>query len=320
MTKKTIKGIVICSLVIVLLACNVPINFSTPPPEDPTLKAAAMSLLIQTYIAQTSAADPASIAKTMVAGTQTASALLNPPVIVVPQQAGPTDTPIPQQPQQPIPPVIPVQEGVFLTLSANTYCRTGPAAVFPRVTTIMVGQKVKVIARNPENDTYYIENPNAPGNYCWLWGQYATLTGDQSTLYVYTPQPTPFPTYTSTPAIGFSLSYSNLENCGGSYTLGLKIQNTGTVTWQSISIQISDLTTAFTAVETVNQFRTYNGCVATVTQEDLTAGEVAVVSAVDPGHFFNYDPTGHNISVLVTVCAQDGMGGPCMFKSMNIVP
>ncbi|MBK8781997.1 MAG: hypothetical protein IPO22_09375 [Anaerolineales bacterium] len=45
-----------------------------------------------------------------------------------------------------------------------------------------VGQVAKVIAKNSYTGYWIIEIPGQNGKTCWLWGQYATVTGDTNSL------------------------------------------------------------------------------------------------------------------------------------------
>ena len=213
----------------------------------------------------------------------------------------------------------PTPEGVFLTVSKNTNCRVGHMAIFPAVTTIFVGEQVEVIGRNPENDTYYIHNPNAPNSYCWVWGQYATLTGNQSNLPVFTAQPTPTATNTPTPVPSFTVSYVSLESCAPQYALKFFIRNTGSTTWQSIKISLYDSSTSTTFVHTSDTFKEYSGCTIGLVQGDLTHGEESYVLNVNTGQF-DYNPAGHSFAITFTLCSADGLTGTCASQSINITP
>ena len=62
-----------------------------------------------------------------------------------------------------------------------------------------VGQVAKVVAKNSSTGYWIIEIPGQNGQTCWLWGQYATVTGDTSGLKVFAVPATPTPTVTPTP-------------------------------------------------------------------------------------------------------------------------
>jgi hypothetical protein len=115
----------------------------------------------------------------------------------------------------PLPPLIQVSE--------NTNCRSGPDPNFAFLGVLSVGQEAEVVARADESDYWYIVNPDNQDEFCWLWGEYATVEGDASSLPVLTPEPTP------TPYIGFDLWFHGFEPCGGSQTAIFAIRNAGAV-------------------------------------------------------------------------------------------
>ena len=46
----------------------------------------------------------------------------------------------------------------------------------------------------------YITNPDKPGEFCYLWGEYAIVAGDTQALPEFTPLPSPTATNTPTPS------------------------------------------------------------------------------------------------------------------------
>jgi uncharacterized protein YraI len=90
--------------------------------------------------------------------------------------------------------------GVVVVVSVATNCRTGPGQAYPSIYGLPVGVTGKVVGKNSSVPNYWvIEVPNSNGGTCWLWGQYATVTGDTNTLKVVAVPATPTPTKTSTP-------------------------------------------------------------------------------------------------------------------------
>jgi hypothetical protein len=255
------------------------------------------------------------VAQTQLASTvQAGETVKSPTAEALP--AEPTFTPtITLTPQ---PTLTPTLEGVWLTVLENTNCRSGPGTYYDYVTTLNAGVQVQAVARNPENNYYYVHNPNGSG-FCWLWDKYSNLTGNITILAVFTAQPTPTPTLTPTPAPGLSVSFVSVTSCGGQFALRLKVKNTGGLTWQSVKVVIKDNTTATTFTHTLDQFRGYTGCPMDVVQEDLTPGEDGIISNVSPGQF-GYDPTGHDLKVTVTVYTENGLAGSFYSTSINVTP
>ena len=97
-------------------------------------------------------------------------------------------------------PTISSANGVSVVVSVATNCRTGPGQAYPSVYGLPVNVTGKVVGNNPSVSNYWvIEIPNSNGGTCWLWGQYATVTGDTSGLKVFAVPATPTLTKTITP-------------------------------------------------------------------------------------------------------------------------
>ena len=96
--------------------------------------------------------------------------------------------------------VLPPATGdVTVTVTTATNCRTGPGQNFKIVYGMPVGQVAKVVAKNSYSGYWIIEIPGQAGQTCWLWGQYAVINGDTSTLKEVVTPTSPAPTSTNTP-------------------------------------------------------------------------------------------------------------------------
>ncbi len=86
----------------------------------------------------------------------------------------------------------------YVSVSADTNCRTGPSQFYGYVTTITIGQQLEVVAVFPNSDYVIVKRPDGNGN-CWLWLRYASTTDFSAyNLPTATQPPTPFPTATTT--------------------------------------------------------------------------------------------------------------------------
>ncbi len=81
------------------------------------------------------------------------------------------------------------------SLTQNTNCRSGPLAVYDLIRTFLLGDTVQIVGRNAEGDYFFVTDPASPGKDCWLWGRYLEINGDVSQRPVFTPPPTPTPSY-----------------------------------------------------------------------------------------------------------------------------
>ena len=102
----------------------------------------------------------------------------------------PTDTPTATA--SPLPPTeVPTDDTVTVTVSQATNCRSGPLKEHDLLSIVNPGQVVQAVARPPGSEPYLIIN-GASGE-CWLWLQYAAVTGDPSGLPVRAIPATPTP-------------------------------------------------------------------------------------------------------------------------------
>ena len=163
----------VCILVLVACASN-PFarQAPPPPPEWAVLTMTAQSLQLQGF-------------------TQTAQAIAQQPIIIAvtatPEPALATAT---TDPAANIAPAATTSSAVTVTVSQNTNCRAGPGQAFNEVGSLGPGQIAEVIGKDTFDNYWIIKLPDGSGKICWLWGQYATVTGDASKVAdVATPTP-----------------------------------------------------------------------------------------------------------------------------------
>lgn len=271
-------------LLIVSLACSSQV--STVPTLDPNA--------INTSIAGT----------VSVGTTQTAQAfidLASPTPSLVPPTATPTLSPTPEFTATPSVPLI--------SVSVATNCRVGPGRVYDRVGALLVGEVAEVVGRDSAGNYWYIRNPDRPNDFCWLWGEYATLVGNTVALPIYTPPPTP------TPIPDFTADYDGLDTCVG-WWVDIELENTGGVTFRSVSITLRDTDTNTVVALSADGFTDNDGCSGSSTRDNLDPGSRRVVSA--PA--FAYDPTGNDLRATITLCSNKGLNGLCVSKVIHFTP
>lgn len=169
MKRRTSILVISVFIIIALSACNLP---SSEPSE-------------------TEEADPAALALTI---TALASGQGN-------SAAAPQNTVTPEFTGTPGPSATPSVPQVSVT--TNTNCRIGPGVQYDLIDALLIGQTAEVVGKNSGVPNYWvIKRVNGSGT-CWLWGQYATVTGNTSNLaeYPVPPTPTPSPTLTFTPTV-----------------------------------------------------------------------------------------------------------------------
>ena len=86
----------------------------------------------------------------------------------------------------------------MVTVSQATNCRTGPGTQYDQVGSLGAGQSAQPVGKYTPGNYWIIDTPGGSGT-CWLWGQYATTSGDTSGLPEMTPPATPTPQVTNTP-------------------------------------------------------------------------------------------------------------------------
>jgi len=283
-----------CTLILLSLACNLPITASqsTGDQEKP-------AGFVETSIAETMAV----IGQGQPVDPEDQTVQPDPPSATFTPESTDTPTLTPTVTETPTPNVPKVY------LSENTNCRTGPGTIYDWLVTVQKGDDPEAVAKDPLEEYWYIRRPGQEGSFCWVWGKYATPVGDTASLPVFTPPPTP------TPGLDFSVSYHHKEACV-QWTLVYKIVNTGGFTLESWKTSAVDHTGGSNPLSTIeDQFQEIVGCVKVSTQMDLTPGE---------GHYliltFNNNPTGHDISTKIKICTEDGLGGECLVKTFRHTP
>ncbi len=129
-----------------------------------------------------------------VVAAQTLAAMRDAPDTALPASpvAIPTSTALPAT-ATPRPTETPYPKPVFIQVSIDTNCRSGPGSTFTMVGALMVGERTIVHARSSDGDYWIVENPDNLGRECWLWGRHATLVGSADHLPLITPPWTPTP-------------------------------------------------------------------------------------------------------------------------------
>lgn len=285
------KTSLIVMVFLILLSCNIPNGNLSPANE-------------------TSGADIFETARSAADATLTELAMILPSntatVMVV-------DSTLPP----PISPVTPTSSKPMVTVSKETNCRSGQGTIFEWVGSLKPGETAEVVAMDTNRQYYYIRNPLNQASFCWLWGNYATTSGDYSAVPLFTPMPTPTLTITPTLTPDFSVVDLKLDSCVG-WTIQVKVNNTGSITWSSGSVIAKDNVTSTTLLErTSNQFEDWNGCLsASPIQGDLAPGEIGSLHSFD----FMSNPAGHAILLTIKLCSMDGMAGSCITKQVTFTP
>jgi hypothetical protein len=298
--KKTL--VIIASFCLIpILACSLinPAAVSgTNPNTDPAAATAAIQTQVALLIASTSAAQTA-LANAL-AETQVAMPTPTPEFTFTPSFT-PTQT-------FTLTPTTPM-----VSVSVNTNCRTGPGDPYDLVDILQVGKPAEAIGRAADGGFWIIRLPDNPNKVCWLWGQYATVSGNGQGLPVVTPPPSP------TPAPGFGASYVEMVSCMGEYAFTFKISNSGSVPWESIKVVVKDKVTSTVNTHSRDSFKRFSGCTSSGNDLNLETGETGYTTTTIPGQFA-YNPSGHAMRADITVCSEDGLAGICLSTTVLYTP
>jgi hypothetical protein len=174
---------------------------------------------------------------------------------------------------------------------------------------LRVGQVAEVAARSTVPDYWYISNPDRPGGFCWLWGEFATLEGDPSALPALTPQPSP------TPSLDFILLFHGFQPCGGDTHAVFTIQNSSGATYMTGQVYLFDLsnsTDLFGPLLDRHPFAPGAG--------DCPPGHGNFLPPGAAGYIivpFGELPTGVNARATIKLCTGDYLGGDCLTKTID---
>jgi uncharacterized protein YraI len=109
----------------------------------------------------------------------------------------------------------------MLEVDEPTNCRSGPGQNYEIITTFQTGASAEIVGRYPDNDWWLINNPFGEGT-CWIWGEFATVSGSHWTVPSVTPPPPATAGLPDPPSIAnwdFSCSY---DSYGPRVTFNLK--------------------------------------------------------------------------------------------------
>ncbi len=305
MTRTPIK-IMVSTLLLASLACGISDILGTSPPQQQPgeLETAVAQRLAETALVQTSIAQG-------VAGT------LNPGQPVIPQNSPQVQPELPSL--TPSLELSPTSEKPMVTVSQVTNCRAGPGSSYDWLGALNVGQQAEVFGKDPSNSSWYIRNPDNQNGFCWIYGSFATITGNSSLVPVFTPMPTPTPAKTATwttPPMDFNVIYKEMDPCTGQYYARFDLYNNSSVTWQSFQTIVTDTMTTETVTAQRNFFDQYINCILGVSQDDLAPGEAGEAYSL----IFSVDPWGHLFTASIRLCTLDNLLGTCITKTLSFTP
>ena len=73
--------------------------------------------------------------------------------------------------------ITPTYSVPMLTVREQTNCRTGPGQNYDVVFTYLKGKKLEIVGRYPPQNYWLVKAAESPTGTCWLWGEYADVSG-----------------------------------------------------------------------------------------------------------------------------------------------
>lgn len=173
------KPVFIALILLITLACNVPGTAPSLSVDDQAATAIAATL----QAGNENGAD--------VPITATASSTPTPTTAAATSTAttGPTAT------------ITPTYSVPMLTLLEQTNCRTGPGLNYEIQFAVVKGARREIIGYYPQENYWLIKMAESRTGECWIWGEYAEVSGS----YWVVPSVTPPPTATLVPPIAPSI-------------------------------------------------------------------------------------------------------------------
>lgn len=206
---------------ILTLACNLPFQITFDPPTAPPTEPPSDLALTVTAQAQllTNINNTNTPQATPIQSDQSANPPANTPISLPTLTPTIAASPTPNGTETPSIPII--------SVSLDTNCRTGPGQAYDIVGALLVGESTEVTGKNTSSGYWIVKNPDKPISTCWLWGEYATVTGNQSSLAEVSIPPTPTPSIPAAP--------SNLKENSICYPQNQIHIYDGTLTWHDNS-------------------------------------------------------------------------------------
>jgi len=100
----------------------------------------------------------------------------------------------------PTPTITPTYSVPMLTINEATNCRSGPGQSYGILFTFNAGATVEILGSYPTNNYWTVKWQGGDG-FCWVWGEYATVSGSYWTVPTVNPPATVTPSPPSAPSI-----------------------------------------------------------------------------------------------------------------------
>jgi len=305
-------SLLVLAVLLAVTACVIPnVSFT-----DPAAQATILAVTVDAAIRATQKVQGAAAESTADDASAHATALSATPSLTPAPTETATETPTETPTVVPLVILSPTSILPMISVSVPTNCRSGPGKAYPMEGALLVDEVADVLGNDPTGNYWYIPNPDSPGDYCWVWGEYATISGYQGSVPLYTPPPTPLPTATPTASPGFDVSYVGLVECSGSWWTQMELGNSGALTFRSIDFSLRDLTLDTEDEDQADKFVEKPNCSSSTSKVSLAPGNSVVVSS--PA--LSNDPSGDKMRAHITLCSKTGQSGECVTEVLNFKP
>ncbi len=173
-------------LIAAVLACNFPSREQVPPPSE-AQTAAALTVQALLTTPEPSATKPQAVIAVTASPTVTAANTAT---------------------------ITPTFSTPMLTIKEQTNCRTGPGQDYEIVFTYLPKKQLTILGRYDPGNFWLVKSDESPTGQCWLWGEYAEVSGS----YWAVSSVTPPPTHTKAPPLAPSIQEWNYSCSGGTMT------------------------------------------------------------------------------------------------------
>jgi SH3-like domain-containing protein len=97
--------------------------------------------------------------------------------------------------------ITPTYSVPMLTLREQTNCRNGPGQSYDILFAYVKGVKREIVGYYPETNYWLVKAPESKTGECWVWGEYADVTGSYWVVPSVTPPPTATMSLPTAPAV-----------------------------------------------------------------------------------------------------------------------
>jgi len=195
----------------------------------------------------------------------------------------------------------------IISVSVDTNCRLGPGKDYERVGILLVGEITEIVGRDATGQFWYVRNPDVGVEFCWLSGEYATVSGNYLALMIQTP----FGALTD-----FEAEYQGQGQCSGSFWPDIRLKNLGGAWFKSLHITVRDNDTNTVRTASANNFAFNDGCSAPRITEILIQGASVLIS----GPEFPYNMNNNDMSATIILCTELNTSGGCVTKVIKYKP